>query len=163
MRKPFIFWAFLALAVLVFAYDQKQKSSRSNADLDASTESMGHGHHHEMGPHMYMSALRTPQSGDEQKAQQVADEARQALEKYKDYNVALAEGFKIFLPNLPQKQYHFTNYGNAIGEAFRFDASKPTSLLYEKNGNGYKLDGARHTETSRFSDIQLYVTSRLRL
>ena len=155
MRKPFIFWAFLALAVLVFAYDQKQKSSRSNADLDASTESMGHGHHHEMGPHMYMSALRTPQSGDEQKAQQVADEARQALEKYKDYNIALAEGFKIFLPNLPQKQYHFTNYGNAIGEAFRFDASKPTSLLYEKNGNGYKLIGAMYTAPVRFSENQL--------
>ena len=155
MQKPFILYAFLALSVLVFARDQKQKSSQSNGDLDASTESMGHGHHHEMGPHMHMSALRDPQPGDGEKAQQVADEARQALEKYKDYKVALAEGYKIFLPNLPQKMYHFTNYGNAIGEAFRFDAAKPTSLLYEKNGNGYKLIGAMYTAPVRFSEQKL--------
>ena len=155
MRKSLILSAFLALAVLVSAHDQKQKSSQSNGDLDSSTEAMGHGHHHEMGPHMFMSTLRSPQPGDEEKAQQIADEARQALEKYKDYKVALAEGFKIFLPNLPQKQYHFTNYGNAIGEAFRFDASKPTSLLYEKSGNGYKLIGAMYTAPVRFTQDQL--------
>ena len=102
-----------------------------------------------------MSTLRSPQPGDEEKARQIADEARQALEKYKDYKVALAEGFKIFLPNLPQKQYHFTKYGNALGEAFRFDASKPTSLLYEKSGNGYKLIGAMYTAPVRFSQDQL--------
>jgi len=96
MKKPFILGAFLALAVLVFAHDQKQKSSQSNGDLDASTESMGHGHHHAMGPHMHMSALRDPQPGDEEKAQRVADDARQALEKYKDYKTALADGYKIF-------------------------------------------------------------------
>ena len=155
MKKPFILGAFLTLAVLVFAHDQKQKSSQSNGDLDASTESMGHGHHHEMGPHMRMSALRDPQPGDEEKAQRVADDARQALEKYKDYKTALADGYKIFLPNLPQKMYHFTNYGNAVGEAFRFDASRPTSLLYEKNGNGYKLIGAMYTAPVRFTEAML--------
>jgi hypothetical protein len=155
MKKPFILGAFLALAVLAFAHDQKQKSSQSTGDLDASTESMGHGHHHEMGPHMHMSALRDPQPGDEEKAQKVTDEARQALEKYKDYKTALADGYKIFLPNLPQKMYHFTNYGNAVGEAFRFDAAKPTSLLYEKNGNDYKLIGAMYTAPVRFSEEKL--------
>jgi hypothetical protein len=155
MKKPFILGAFLALAVLVFAHDQKQKSSQSTGDLDASTESMGHGHHHEMGPHMHMSALRDPQPGDEEKAQKVADEARQSLEKYKDYKTALADGYKIFLPNLPQKMYHFTNYGNAVGEAFRFDAAKPTSLLYEKNGNDYKLIGAMYAAPVRFSEEKL--------
>jgi hypothetical protein len=155
MQKPFILCAFLAFTVLIFAHDQKQKSSQSNGDLDASTESMGHGHHHEMGPHMHMSALRDPQPGDEAKAQQIADEARQSLEKYKDYKAALADGYKIFLPNLPQKMYHFTSYGNAIGEAFRFDAGKPTSLLYEKNENGYKLIGAMYTAPVRFSEQKL--------
>ena len=42
-----------------------------------------------------------------------------------------------------------------MGEAFRFDASKPTSLLYEKNGNGYKLIGAMYTAPVRFTEAVL--------
>jgi hypothetical protein len=88
----------------------------------------------EMGAHMKMTALRTPQPGDAGRAQQVADAARGVMEKYKDYHAALNEGFKIFHPELPQKQYHFTNYRYAMEAAFRFNPEHPTSLLYEKNG-----------------------------
>ena len=104
---------------------------------------------------MHMSALRTPQTGDDRKAQELVEQARQALEKYKDYNVALAEGFTIFLPNVPQPMYHFTNWQYAVGEAFRFDPSRPTSLLYEKKGNDYKLIGAMYTAPVRFTEEQL--------
>ena len=104
---------------------------------------------------MHMSALRTPQTGDDHKAQELVEQARQALEKYKDYNVALAEGFTIFLPNVPQPMYHFTNWQYAVGEAFRFDPSRPTSLLYEKKGNDYKLIGAMYTAPVRFTEEQL--------
>ena len=72
------------------------------------------GHHMDMGPHMKMTALRTPQPGDAENAQKVVDAARGVMEKYKDYHVALNEGFRIFHPEVPQKQYHFTNYRNAI-------------------------------------------------
>jgi hypothetical protein len=143
------------MAVLVFAHDQKQQSSSAKGDLEASTESMGHGHHHEMGPHMHMSALRDPQPGDEEKAQKVVDQSRQALERYKDYKTAIADGYRIFLPNIPQKMYHFTNWAYAVGEAFRFDPAKPTSLLYEKNGDDYKLIGAMYTAPVRFTEDQL--------
>jgi len=51
--------------------------------------------------------------------------------------------------------YHFTNYQYAIGEAFRFDPTKPTSLLYEKHGDDYKLIGAMYTAPVRFSEKQL--------
>src|SRR6478736_3274621 len=64
----------------------------------------------DMGPHMKMTTLRDLKPGDTEKADQVVAAARQAAEKYTDYKVALADGYKIFLPNLPQKQYHFTNY-----------------------------------------------------
>ena len=63
------------------------------------------------------------------------------MEKYKDYHVALNEGFKIFHPELPQKQYHFTNYRYAFEAAFKFNPEHPTSLLYEKSGDGYRLGG----------------------
>ena len=68
-----------------------------------------------------------------------------AAGKYQDYKVALAAGFKIFLPDVPQKQYHFTNYRYAWEARNHFDALQPTSLLYEKDGDGYKLVGVMYT------------------
>src|SRR5215469_3060478 len=103
MKKVALLALFCLMALVLFAHDQKQQSSASESDLNATTESMSHEHHHEMGPHMRMSSLRDLQPGDEKKAREVVDEARPALEKYKDYNAALADGYKIFLPNVPQK------------------------------------------------------------
>ena len=157
MKKTALLGLFLLMALFIFAHDhkQQQQSEPAQSDFDATTQSMSHNHHHEMGPHMHMSALRTSQTGDDRKAQELVEQARQALEKYKDYNVALAEGFTIFLPNVPQPMYHFTNWQYAVGEAFRFDPSRPTSLLYEKKGNDYKLIGAMYTAPVRFTEEQL--------
>jgi hypothetical protein len=99
----------------------------------------------DMGPHMKMTTLRDLKPGDQQKADQVIAAARTAAEKYTDYKVAVAEGYKIFLPNLPQKQYHFTNYRYAFEAAIQFNPEHPTSLLYEKNSDGYKLIGVMYT------------------
>ena len=41
--------------------------------------------------------------------QEFSQTLRPAIEKYKDYHVALNDGFKIFGPNVPQPRYHFTN------------------------------------------------------
>lgn len=109
----------------------------------------------EMGPHMKMTALRAPQPGDDEKAAQVVEAARGVMERYKDYQVALQDGFKIFHPNLPQKQYHFTNYRYAFEAAFHFNPQHPTSLLYEKRGDDYKLIGVMYTAPKRFAEDQL--------
>ena len=155
--KKFALIIFVLLAALwLFAHDHKQQQAQASAgDLNAATESMSHEHHHEMGPHMHMSALRDLQPGDEEKAQKIVEQSRQALEKYKDYNAALADGYKIFLPNVPQKMYHFTNWNYAVGAAFGFDATKPTSLLYNKTKDGYALIGAMYTAPQRFNEEQL--------
>ena len=152
MKKSAILIGLVTMAALTYAQDTKQPASQG--DLSATTQSMSHDHHH-MGAHMYMSALRDPQPGDQEKAQAVVDQARLALERYKDYKLALADGYKIFLPNIPQPMYHFTNWTYALGEAFRFDATKPTSLLYEKHGDGYKLIGAMYTAPVRYTEEQL--------
>jgi len=102
-------------------------------------------HHMDMGPHMKMTPMRALQSGDQEKADQVVQGARRAAEKYSDYKVALADGFKIFMPDRPQKQYHFTNYQYAFEAARHLNPDHPTSLLYEKNGDGYKLIGVMYT------------------
>jgi hypothetical protein len=116
---------------------------------------MSHMHHHQMGPHMYMTKLRTATPQDWTKADEIAGELRESIEKYKDYNVALADGFRIFMPNLPQAEYHFTNYYNGYLESFSFDPARPTSLLYKKTKTGYDLIGAMYTMPKRVTEEQL--------
>ena len=129
---------------------------REDKDSDASSHVM---HSMEgpmdMGPHMKMTALRAPKPGDAARARQVTEAARKASEKYIDYHIALNEGYKIFHPELPQKMYHFTNYGYAMEASFRFNPEHPTSLLYEKHGNDYKLIGVMYTAPKRMGEDQL--------
>ncbi len=82
-------------------------------------------------------------------------ELRPAIEKYRDYKVALAEGFQIFLPNVPQEHYHFTNYRYAIEARFGFNPEHPTSLLYKKVGDGYQLEGAMYTAPKGATEEEL--------
>ncbi len=131
----------------------KMSAQDSGDDQDASMHSMEG--HMDMGPHMKMTALRTPQPGDAERAQRVVEVARGVMEKYKDYHVALNEDFKIFHPEVPQKQYHFTNYRYAFEAAFKFDPEHPTSLLYEKNGDDYRLVGIMYTAPKRFTEDDL--------
>src|SRR5229473_2043575 len=89
------------------------------------------------------SSAQTPE--DAARAAEIVTQLRAGIEKYKDYHVALNEGYKIFLPNLPQPEYHFTKYVNGFLEAFSFDPARPTSLLYKKTSDGYELVGAMYT------------------
>jgi hypothetical protein len=143
-------------------HDMSKVSVKSDAkgistDADGSVHAMHsmEGHHLDMGPHMKVTALRDPKPGDEQRAQQVVEAARHVAEKYKDYHTALADNFQIFLPNVPQKMYHFTNYSYAFEAAFSFNPEHPTSLLYEKRGNDYKLVGVMYTAPERSSEDEL--------
>lgn len=111
--------------------------------------------HMDMGPHMKMTALRPVKPGDKERAQQIADAARKASEKYIDYHAALTDGYRIFLPDVPQKMYHFTNYSYAFENAFKFNPDHPTSLLYEKHGGDYKLIGVMYTAPKRLTEDQL--------
>ena len=128
----------------------------TDKDSDASAHAMHSMEGHmDMGPHMKMTALRPPKPGDVARAQDVAEAARKASEKYLDYHVALSDGFKIFHPELPQKMYHFTNYGYAMEAAFHFNPEHPTSLLYEKHGEDYKLIGVMYTAPKRMGEDEL--------
>jgi hypothetical protein len=105
--------------------------------------------------HMHMTEMRQQTPADARRANQIVTQLRDGIEKYRDYHVALNNGYKIFLPNLPQPEYHFTNYKNGFLAAFHFDASQPTSLLYRKTSDGYELVGAMYTMPKRASEEQL--------
>jgi hypothetical protein len=97
--------------------------------------------------HMVMTTLRPAKIGDVDKAKTVAEEAKAAMAPYRDYHKALADGYQIFLPNIPQPQYHFTNYEHGREAREHFDPDKPTSLLYKKlPDGGYQLVGAMYTD-----------------
>jgi hypothetical protein len=138
-------------------HDMSKMSAPDSAeDPDASMHAMRSMEGHmDMGPHMKMTAMRAPQAGDAEKAQKVVEAAKVVMEKYKDYHVALDEGFKIFHPELPQKQYHFTSGRNAIEAQFEFNPEHPTSLLYEKEGDGYRLVGLMYTAPKRYTEDDL--------
>ena len=105
--------------------------------------------------HMHMTSAKPLSANDHQRADEIVKELRVGIEKYKDYHVALNEGFQIFHPEIPQSEYHFTNYSNGFEAAFTFDAAKPTSLLYKKTATGYELVGAMYTMPKRATEDQL--------
>lgn len=109
-----------------------------------------------MAGHMYLTRLRPKQPDDQQKADAIVEAARAAMEPYRDYRKALADGYKIFLPNIPQPQYHFTNYENGREAATHFDPLKPTSLLYTKTADGdYRLVGVMYTDRLTANEDEL--------
>ncbi len=97
--------------------------------------------------HMELTPARAPTRADSLRATHVAAELKQAIAKYQDTAVAVADGYVMFLPGLKtQRVFHFTNNARGLLAAFRFDASKPTSLLYVRGSDGkLHLTGAMYT------------------
>jgi len=134
-------------------HGQTQMDADERASEKAAITEMSH--MHGGGPHMHMTEMRARTSADAQRANEIVTQLRAGIEKYQDYHVALNEGYRIFLPNIPQPEYHFTSYKNGFMAAMRFDPSLPTSLLYRKTRDGYELVGAMYTMPKRASEDQL--------
>ena len=121
----------------------------------AAVQDMTPGHNDAHAHHMFMTSVRKQTPEDLQRASEIVTQLRAGIDKYKDYRAALDDGFKIFLPNVPQPEYHFTSYRNGFLEALTFDPARPTSLLYKKTATGYELVGAMYTMPKRATDDQL--------
>ena len=108
-------------------------------------------------PHMKMTSMRAPTHADTVRALAIADTLRRALAKYADPAVAERDGFKLFAPNIKnQKIFHYTKWSNALGEAFRFNPAKPTSILYKRDSTGgMKIVGAMYTMPKRTKESEL--------
>jgi len=126
-----------------------------HANEKAAVHEMTPGRHDAHNQHMTMTAMRAQTPQDVQRANDIVAQLRAGIEKYRDYRVALNDGFKIFMPNVPQPEYHFTSYRNGFLEAFTFDPARPTSLLYRKTSTSYELAGAMYTMPKRATEEQL--------
>ena len=135
---------------------EMQHDTNTHPDAaSAATDSMSDMRGMAMNPHMYMTALRPASDNDEIRAEKILDALHPVLEKYLDYQNALDDGYKIFLPNVKQEHYHFTNWRYALRAQFVFDPARPTSLLYKKTADGYELEGAMYTAPRHFTEDQL--------
>jgi hypothetical protein len=136
--------------------DHKQLNMEAGAEKASESAAVSDMNHmHGSSAHMQMTERRTETSAEVERANHIVAQLRLGIDKYQDYYQALNDGFKIFLPNLPQPEYHFTNYKNGFLAALHFDPTQPTSLLYRKTGDGYELVGAMYTMPKRASEDQL--------
>ena len=101
--------------------------------------------------HMEMSPTRRATREDSARALSLAKQLRAALGKYADTVAAIADGYRMFAPQLKQQRvFHFTNYRHAFMAGFRFDPDKPTSILYRRGADGrLELVGAMYTAPKR--------------
>jgi len=104
-----------------------------------------------MMKHMELTPARVPTHADSIRALNIASELKRAIAKYEDTTAAVADGYKMFAPNIKnQHVYHFTNNAHAIGAMFTFDPAKPTSILYKRTPDGkFHLVGAMYTMPKR--------------
>ena len=102
-------------------------------------------HQKHLGPHMKWTRLRTANADDARHADQIVQTLRQTLAKYKDYRVAMDDGYVPLHPDRKPKHYHFANKQRRFLAKVRFEPAEPTALLYRETGDGYELEGGRCT------------------
>jgi len=112
-------------------------------------------HQKHRGPHMKWTVLRTANSDDAERADQIVQTLRQALAKYKDYRVAMDDGYAPLHPERKPKHYHFANKQRRFLAKVRFEPAEPTALLYKKTRDVYELEGAMYTAPRDMSEDQL--------
>jgi len=148
----------IALAAVSLTGQQRGRSPNSDDGRtraeEAVVESMT-GHHMHGNPHLRLSPRRPERPGDRQRAAAIVASLKPALERYRDYHVALQNGYVIFAPEVQQTIYHFTNYTVGFTETFQFQADHATSLLYRKTKAGYDLIGAMYTAPANASELDL--------
>lgn len=114
--------------------------------------------HMEASAHLRVTSRRARTTADSVRAMEIAETLRRELGAYKDTAAAVRDGYRLFLPNVKdQKVYHFTKWSEGFWSAFRWNPSKPTSLLYKRDSTTgrLKLTGAMYTMPRRASDDAL--------
>lgn len=97
--------------------------------------------------HMKMAERRRATHDDTVRAAGIVTAMRTALQPYIDVSAAERDGYQRFMPWLAEQQvYHYNSTSNSRDARLRFDAAKPTSLLYRKEPAGaLVLIGAMYT------------------
>jgi hypothetical protein len=151
-----------ALALATAVYPAQQQDPMANMP-GMKMGDKGSSEMKDMGPsmaamagHMYITSLRPIQPGDEEKVKAVVVQVRAAIERYKDYKKALADGYVIGNPNVNEPQFHFISQANTAEAEKHFDPTRPSALLYfQTPKQRYKLEGVMFTVPPNASEDEL--------
>ncbi len=151
MNKLILLIVALALSINAPAFAHEMAAMADMDGHDGAPNAMGG--QMGMGAHTVMTPSRPQTPQDIERARNVIATLRRALVKYHDPRVALAEGFRIFLPTVPQEVYHFTDYSASQEEYIgHSDLTRPGSILYLKNSSGdYVLVGAMYSAPADYT------------
>jgi hypothetical protein len=111
--------------------------------------------HMNMGPHMKMTSFRPVTQTDMARINAIVQNAHVCFDKYRDYHLALQDGYRIFAPNVPQDIYHFVSVQNFSEAQTKFDLAHPSALLYKKVGNSYQFVGVMYSAPAEITEDQL--------
>ncbi len=137
-------------------HHETETPGHTHGGPEADTVTSMAGSHAHLGPHFRWTTLRPANPEDEQRADTILRNLREALALYRDYRRAIADGYEPFLPHVQQPHYHFTSTWRGFKAAFRFNPEQPTSLLYRKTADGYELEGAMFTAPKRAQEADLH-------
>ena len=104
---------------------------------------------------MKMTPYQPVTSADIARMNTIVQNAHVCFDKYKDYQLALQDGYRIFAPNVPQDIYHFANVKSFIEAQTTFDLAHPSALLYKKVGDGYQFVGVMYSAPANVPAEQL--------
>jgi hypothetical protein len=108
-----------------------------------------------MGPHMKMTSYRPVASSDIARMNAIVQNAHVCFDRYKDYHLALRDGYQIFAPDVPQDIYHFASVQNFSQAQTTFDLAHPSALLYKKVSHGYQFVGVMYSAPASATEDQL--------
>jgi hypothetical protein len=147
MRMVFV----LALAVAPVARVAAQHEEHAHGAAAAMGGSGAH------ALHMRWTPKRGLNRADSLRAMAIADTLRRAIAQYADTAAAVRDGYRKFAPGAQgQRVYHYSRTGNGIAAGLRWDATAPTSLLYERGADGrVRLTGAMYTAPARLTAAEL--------
>jgi len=103
---------------------------------------------HVMNPHMTMTNLQPAEPGDRAKAKAIARELEANIQKYRQVEAAVADGYEPFPPEpAPDlKEIHYINRELSAQEQAAINPAKPGALLYHRSeDDSLKLVGAMFT------------------
>src|SRR5688572_6586206 len=162
--RSLVILAALSLAPAFVAAQGHDHSHARDADPAAAGGAAAMGGPIVQTAHLKLTAVRPPNATDSARGADVLRGMREGIEEYRDYRKAIKDGYRVFLPNVPMKVYHFTNYRRAIWEGRSFDARRPSSLLYERQPDGgYTLVGAMYVARKDATPDELHARVPLSL
>jgi hypothetical protein len=85
----------------------------------------------------------------------IVQNAHVCFDRYKDYHLALQDGYQIFAPEVVQDVYHFASIENFQNAQNTFDLTHPSALLYKKAVDGYQLVGVMYSAPAGATEDQL--------